>query len=283
MNQLRGKVVNHLKILTLIAISLLTSACANNTPLHWMGLNPDYEVGSYDLQGKKALIIATNQDRLGEGPDADPTGAASSEVTHPYYSFKDNGIQVELASIKGGKIAIDPQTIRFPAVTPHDKHALEDTVYQQKLLHSLRVSDINFTEYDIIYLAGGWGAAYDLGYSEVLGEKISEAYASDRIVGGVCHGPLGLLKATKPDGSPLVKGVRLTAVTDKQVKELGITATPQHPENELRKQGALFESKTKFRDFFATHVVVDGKIVTGQNQNSGLETADEMMQLLSAQ
>jgi putative intracellular protease/amidase len=123
----------------------------------------------------------------------------------------------------------------------------------------------------------GLGAAYDLGFSKVLGRKISEAYAAGRIVGGVCHGPLGLLLARDENGNALVKGIRLTAVTDKQVEELDITITPQHPERELRAAGALFESHTAFRDMFANHSVVDGRVVTGQNQNAGAEVANMMM------
>jgi putative intracellular protease/amidase len=71
----------------------------------------------------------------------------------------------------------------------------------------------------------------------------------------------------------------LTAVTDKQVKELGISVTPQHPERELRAAGAVFEGRTAFRDFFADLTVVDGRLVTGQNQNAGPEVAQKMMQV----
>ena len=72
----------------------------------------------------------------------------------------------------------------------------------------------------------------------------------------------------------------MTAVTDKQVQELGITITPQHPERELRAAGALYESETAFRDMFASHVVVDGTLVTGQNQNDGAEVAQRMMDII---
>jgi putative intracellular protease/amidase len=129
-------------------------------------------------------------------------------------------------------------------------------------------------------MAGGWGAAYDLGFSEVLGRKISEAYSRKIILGSVCHGALGFLQAKDEKGNPLVKGRKMTAVTDKQVRELGIEITPQHPERELRAAGALFEAKTAFRDMFANHVVIDGTIVTGQNQNASAETAQKMMDLL---
>ena len=90
---------------------------------------------------------------------------------------------------------------------------------------------------------------------------------------------LGLVNARDRDGNLLIAGRRVTGVTDKQVEQLGIRLTPKHPETELRKAGAIFESQTKFADFFATHATVDDekRFVTGQNQNSGLETAHAMM------
>jgi putative intracellular protease/amidase len=108
---------------------------------------------------------------------------------------------------------------------------------------------------------------------------LTQAWSAGKVVGGVCHGPLGLLQAKDANGEPLVKGRRLTAVTDRQVEQLGITLTPQHPERELRAAGARFESSTAFRDFFATHTTVDGKLVTGQNQNAGYETAQKMIRV----
>jgi putative intracellular protease/amidase len=104
--------------------------------------------------------------------------------------------------------------------------------------------------------------------------------AADLVIGGICHGPLGLVNAMRADGTPFVEGRRMSAVTDKQVRELGISATPFHPETELRRRGAVFESETRFRDPFANHWVVDGSLVTGQNQNAGPMVADEMMRIV---
>jgi putative intracellular protease/amidase len=243
--------------------------------LHWAGLHPEYKGPEYTLPGGRALIITTSHDRLGE--NGDETGVAASEMTEPYYVFKESGMKVDLASIKGGEIPIDPLSLFWFIRSEYDDRYLSDGMFQQQVKNSYRIDDLDFKKYDIIYLAGGWGAAYDLGYSTVLGKKISEAYAAGKVIGGVCHGPLGLLLATDEQGKPLVAGRRLTAVTDKQVKELGITMTPQHPERELRAAGALFESQTAFRDFLAQHVVVDGRIVTGQNQNDGVAVAHEMI------
>jgi len=245
--------------------------------LRALGLHPHYSGPRYTLPGKRALIITTSHRTLGEGGKA--TGVFGSEMTAPYYAFLDAGMQVDVASMQGGDIPIEPGSFLWLIAAPSDKRYLQDANFQARVHASLPVDGVDFTQYDIIFLAGGWGAAYDLGTSPVLGQKISQAWARGKVVGGVCHGPLGLLLAKDDQGQPLVKGKHLTAVTDKQVRELGITITPQHPERELRAAGALFESATAFRDPFANHTVVDGKLVTGQNQNAGTETAQQMLRV----
>ncbi len=245
--------------------------------LKGLGLHPDYEGQRYMLPEGRALIIATNHDELGD--NGTETGVFGSELTAPYYEFIGGRMQVDVASIEGGEIPFDPLSFQRLLKSEYDDRYLEDPVLQEKVENSLKIDNLDFTEYDIIFLAGGWGAAYDLGFSEVLGEKISEAYAAGIVIGGVCHGLLGLLNAVNENGDPLVEGRRITAVTDKQVRELRIDITPQHPERELRAAGADFESSTAFLDIFASHVVVDGRIISGQNQNDAPEVANLMMKV----
>ena len=271
-----------------ILLSLLVVvATALPTILHAAGLHPDYEGAQVDLPGKRALIITTSHSVLAapgetEGPE---TGVMASEFTHPYYSFLDAGMDVDMASIQGGQIPIDPQTLSYVIRSPEDERYLNDSVAQTKVRNSLAIADVDISQYDIVFISGGWGAAYDLAQSPVMATKVTEAYYGERtaVIGGVCHGVLGLVNAKDKEGNTLIAGRRMTGVTDKQVKELGIEITPLHPETELRKAGALFESQTAFRDIFATHVVVDNeqRFVTGQNQNSGLETAHRMMQAIA--
>jgi putative intracellular protease/amidase len=246
-----------------------------------LGLHPHYDRVDYDLEGKKALVIATNHDTLGDPADGVATGVFGSELTIPYYEFIDANMTVDIASIEGGVIPFEPVSMRWPLATPADWRFLDDEDAQNKANNSLRIDDVDFLEYDIIYMAGGWGAAYDLGFSPELGEKITEAHAEGILLGSVCHGVLGFLMAEDVDGSPLVEGRTMTGVTDKQVEELGIGVTPQHPETELRRLGADFVAETAFRDFFATLTVVDGNIVTGQNQNSSGETAQTLLRMLA--
>lgn len=252
---------------------------AGRAALRAVGLHPrDPESRRFGLAGHRALCVATNHGVLDLGV---ATGLYGSELTAPYYAFLDAGLEVDVASVAGGLVPVEPLSMKEPLRTEDDDRMLADDELRSKLAGSLAIAGLDFTRYDLVYFAGGWGAAFDLGQSERLGEKVSEAAAAGRVLGGICHGPLGLLRARKPNGEPFVAGRRLTAVTDRQVRQLGVTITPLHPESALRAAGALFEGRTHpLRDFFADHVVVDGDLVTGQNQNAGPRVARLMMERL---
>ena len=247
--------------------------------LQKLGLHPeDSESFKSDLSGFRALIVCTNHSWLDV---AKPTGVFSSEMTVPYYLFTDSGIEVDLASPLGGLIAIDPLSIRGIVRSHHDDRFLADDLLKKKVVNSISMSNVEIDTYDVIYFAGGWGASFDLGFSEIIGEKVTEANTKGKIIGGVCHGPLGLLKARNSQGRPLIEGRRVTGVTNKQVSELGIDATPHHPETELKKVGGDFKCTHRFRDPLANHWEVDGNLVTGQNQKAAPMVAREIMKLLS--
>ena len=267
-------------LITLAVILVLLFVLVLMLPkiLAYMGLHPDSEGQSFNLQGRRALIITTSHDVLGN--TGKKTGVYASEMTVPYYEFLDAQMKVDLASTKGGNIPVEPVSIKWPVATGADKRYLKDDDFKNKAKNSLKIDDVDFTQYDIIYIAGGWGASYDLGISEILGAKISEANAKNILLGSVCHGALGFLKAKKENGEPLLKDRRVTGVTNKQVKELGIEITPMHPETEIKKAGAKYESKNAFQDVFANYSVIDGNLVTGQNQNAGKEVAQKMMNIL---
>jgi putative intracellular protease/amidase len=245
-----------------------------------------------ELKGYKALVIATSWGTLDRINPEDGsvikvgkrTGVYASELTEPYYAFLDAGMEVTVASIQGGDIPIEKLSM-FPFVrTETDKRYLADSTFKDKVHNSTAINDININAFDLVFIAGGWGASYDLAQSEVLAKKVSQAYANKKVLGAVCHGPLGLVSAHKPDGSPLLQDVKVTGVTNKQLKELMVGDTPKHPETELKKVNALYSCNTGILDLFNSHVVVDidHLIVTGQNQKSSLEAAVRAMELVKA-
>jgi len=266
----------------LAAIAVVVGAVYFGLPpaLRAMGFHQHYEIPNFDLPGKRALVVTTSHDTLGDTGRA--TGVFGSEMTVPYYAFLNAGLAVDIASIKGGEIPIQPWSMSWPLATHDDKRFRADGAAMEKLRNSIPITDIDASDYDVIFLAGGWGAAYDLAQSEALADLITGANANGAILGAVCHGALGLVSAEDVDGSPLVEGRRVTAVTDRQIEQFGVTVTPKHPETELRAMGAIFESKGAWRDFVATHTVVDGNLVTGQNQNSGYETSHKILEFLAA-
>jgi len=182
---------------------------ASRRLLQQFGVHPtDREAVTLNLSGATALCIATNHGVLDIGV---ATGVFASELTVPHYGFLDANMRVDLASPRGGIVPVEPLSMKEPIRTPQDDRMLDDEVFRAMLMNSRCIADLDSTAYDIIYFAGGWGAAFDLGQSETLGRKVSEAYAAGRVIGGICHGPLGLLRARRPDGELLVKGRRVTA------------------------------------------------------------------------
>ena len=277
---------NIFKILCVFGILLALFFITLPTLLNKAGLHPEYKyTKNYNFKNKKAVIITTSHNRLNkpESSNGKLTGVFASELTVPYYEFSDSGIKVDIASIKGGEVPIDPESFFYAIKTNADNRYLKDDLFQDKVKNSIIIDKLNMNNYDFVFISGGWGAAYDLGYSTVLGKKITEAYYSKKtIIGAVCHGVLGFIKAKDTLGNLIIKNTRMTGVTNKQIEELGINFTPQHPEKELIKAGVIFESKTAFRDVFADLTIIDekNKFVTGQNQNASYETTQKMMEII---
>lgn len=276
------------KTLIYIALSMLAIliifAIAAPSILKSFGFHPDYEGEQYDLTEKKALIVTTSHGVLNKPGETDgpATGVFASEMTIPYYEFLDANMQVDVASIKGGEIPIDPFSFRRALKSDQDKRYLEDEVFQAKTKNSIPIENLDIKAYDIVFFAGGWGAAYDMA-SEVVAEKVTDAYYnSDVLFGSVCHGALAFTEAKDKNGDYLVKGRTMTGVTQKQLEQFGIEYTPKHPEEELKKAGAIYQANHKIIDPFATITVMDEerRFITGQNQNSSHETAQLIMKVL---
>jgi len=280
--------INQKVVYAIAAVVLLVAGIAVSLPsiLHALGFHPDYDGKVYDLTGKKALIVTTSHGMLNKPGETDgqATGVFASEMTIPYYEFLDANMTVDVASIEGGEIPIDPYSFKYFLRSPQDERYLEDETFQAKVKNSAPVAELDFTQYDVVFFAGGWGAAYDMN-SDFVAAKVSEAYyGSDVLFGSVCHGALAFTEAKAKDGDYLIKGRTMTGVTQKQIETFGIAFTPYHPEEELKKAGAHYQANQSKRiDQLATITVIDEerRFITGQNQNSSHETAQLIMQVLS--
>lgn len=201
----------------------------------------------------KVLFVVTSHDRI---DDQRPTGIYFKEFGVPYRLFKEQGYEIVVASPKGGKAPIDPKSLPDPNEWKDEVDALEDT---------LPLEQVSSESFDALFIPGGHGTMFDLPQNESLQRLLKEFDASQKVIAAVCHGPAGLVGAVKENGTPLVKGKRLTSFTDEE--ERAAQLDQQMPfllESKLRELGAEFVAKPNFTE----HVEQDGNIITGQNPQS---------------
>jgi len=216
-------------------------------------------------RAKQALLVLTSHRELGDTGRG--TGFYFDEMAAPYYALLDAGVEVSLASVAGGQAHADPKTLVEPDKRPTMvARFMDDPVAMEKLASTVKASEVNGADYDCVFLPGGHGAMWDFN-SEEVGQIVTQAWAKGAIVGAVCHGPAGLLKAQAEDGSPLVKGRRVNSFTDSETAQIELIGVePFLLETELRALGGQFENSPNF----TSHAVRDGRLITGQNPQSTL-------------
>jgi len=227
-------------------------------------------------ESRSALLVLTSHRELGSTGRG--TGFYYDEMAAPYWALVDAGFNVSIASVSGGQAFADPKTlVERDLRPPMVARFMDDETAMSKLSHTLKASEVDATQFDCLFLPGGHGAMWDFD-TDTLGQLVSDAWASNAIVGAVCHGPAGLLQAKKPDGTPLVQGMRVNSFTDKETEQIELMGVePFLLETRLRALGALFESS----DNFTSHAVRDGRLVTGQNPQSTASVCKLLIEALN--
>jgi putative intracellular protease/amidase len=211
----------------------------------------------------RILIVSTSH---AEAPNERKTGLWLSDLSEPYWIFREAGYGVDIASIQGGTPPIDPRSGSDRALPGRLRN---DEAAQRAFSESICVDCINPRPYVALFLAGGHGALWDFPKSESLRGIVGRAASDGKPIGAVGHGPAGLL-GVHIDGKPLVAGRRLTAHTDEEEERAGWTAhIPYSLEQRLKADGASVQSAAAFR----SNAVRDGLLVTGQNPASAEATA----------
>lgn len=227
---------------------------------------------------KRALVILTSHDRLGDAGRA--TGFYYEELATPYWALTDAGLNVDIASIKGGPAPHDPGSLGAAGSRPASvERFVGDGAAMAKLNASRKVDELRAEDYDVFFLPGGHGTMWDLPVSTALAGLLGRAFDQGKVIGAVCHGPAGLVAARRADGRPIVDGKRVNSFTDAEEAAVGLTqVVPFLLESRLRALGARFEGAGNFQP----HAVRDGTLVTGQNPMSSALVAAEMLKALSA-
>ena len=212
---------------------------------------------------KRALFLLTSHTQLGD--TGRETGFYYDEMAAPYWTIRDLGWEITIASIAGGPGSPDPKTIVDPQERPPSvARFMEDSKAMKQLRDTMRASDVEGSEFNCVFLPGGHGAMWDFD-SDTVGQIITDAWTAGAVIGAVCHGPSGLLRAKEIDGTPLVRGKRVNSFTNHETEQIELLGVePFLLESRLSELGGLFECSANF----TPHATQDVRLITGQNPQS---------------
>jgi putative intracellular protease/amidase len=217
---------------------------------------------------KSILIIVTNQDHINEEIE---TGLWLEEFAVPYEHFKQASYNITVASPKGGDAPIDPHSM-----TSWEMGEFKDDIPALKDTKPLALVDPS--DFDAVFFPGGHGTMFDFSNNPDIGRIVSQFFQAGKPVATICHGAAALLSAKLSDGTPLVKGHKVTSFTNEE--EIEVKCDQLMPfllESKLGEYGADFEPAPNWSD----HVVTDGNLITGQNPQSSGTLADIIINTLS--
>ncbi|WP_349998777.1 type 1 glutamine amidotransferase domain-containing protein [Stenotrophomonas lacuserhaii] len=224
----------------------------------------------------KVLIVLTSHDQLGD--TGKKTGFWLEELAAPYYTFKDAGAEIVLASPKGGQPPLDPKSNEPDFQTALTRRFEADAEANAQLARTVRLDSVAQADFDTVFYPGGHGPLWDLAEDRDSIALIESFIAADKPVALVCHAP-GVLRHVKAaTGRPLVEGLQVTGFTNTEEEGVGLTqVVPFLVEDELKANGGHY---SKGPDW-GSYVVRDGLLITGQNPASSTEAADVLIRQLA--
>ena len=227
------------------------------------------------VHSMKVLIVLTSHSDLGN--TGKKTGFWVEEFAAPYYELADAGVEITLASPKGGQPPIDPKSELADAQTEFTHRFDKDETVKQKLAHTLKLSAVKAADYDAVFYPGGHGPLWDLANDSKSIALIETFYKQGKPIAFVCHAPSALLKVKLPNGDPLVKGKNATGFSNTEEAAVQLTnVVPFLLEDEMKKAGAHYSKGTDW----GSYVQKDGLLITGQNPASSAAAAKVLLKLL---
>ncbi len=224
----------------------------------------------------KILMVLTSHSQLGN--TGRPTGFWLEEFAAPYFVFKDAGVELTLASPKGGQPPLDPKSDLPENQTPAMARFKQDAAAQKALANTVKLADMKAEDFDTVFYPGGHGPMWDLAESPESIALLEAFYNSGKPIALVCHSP-GVLRHVTYQGEPLVKGKHVTGFTNGEEEVMQLTkVVPFLVEDELMRLGAIFEKMANWQPFCIT----DGRLITGQNPASSTSAAQALLKLMAA-
>jgi len=226
---------------------------------------------------KKILMVLTSHDELGN--TGQKTGFWVEEFAAPYYAFIDAGVEVTLATPKGGQAPIDPTSTLADFQTAATARYDNDDVAQTKIATTVELSSLNEADFDGVFYPGGHGPLWDLTNNVDSITLIESFLKAGKGVATVCHAGAALLNVKEASGDFAIKGKVVTGFTNSEEEAVQLTeVVPFLLEDELIKRGGEYQKAQDWHAF----VVQDGLIITGQNPASSALAAEKLLTQLSA-
>jgi len=223
----------------------------------------------------KVLFVLTSHSDLGN--TGKKTGFWVEEFAAPYYAMADKGVDITIASPKGGQPPIDPASEAPDAQTESTKRYYADSQLKEKVATTKKIADVKSADFDAVFYPGGHGPMWDLYDDKNSIALIESFWAAGKPVAAVCHAPSALLNVKDENGDPLVKGKKVTGFTNTEEEGVQLTdVVPYLLEDELKAKGGLYSKGSDW----SSHVVEDGMLITGQNPASSEEAAEKLLALL---
>ncbi|MCC8199946.1 MAG: type 1 glutamine amidotransferase domain-containing protein [Tannerellaceae bacterium] len=239
---------------------------------YWLKKKVTAAKAGKEKKGKKILFVVTSHGKLGN--TGEHTGYYLSEVAHPWKVLTHAGYEIDFVSPHGGMPPVDG----FELVDPINRKFWNNQEYQKKIITSLTPADVKPEEYTAIFYAGGHGAMWDLPEVTELSTIARQIYEAGGIVAAVCHGPAGLVNLKLSDGIHLIEGKQATGFTNEEEKLMKReNIVPFLLEDMLIKRKASFTKGAPM----LPHVVVDGRLITGQNPASAHKVGKEIAKALA--
>lgn len=225
----------------------------------------------------KLLIVLTSHDRLGD--TGQKTGFWLEELAAPYYVFRDQGVDITLASPQGGQPPLDPKSSDPASQTDATRRFEADAEARAALSSTRKLADVSIDDFDAVFYPGGHGPLWDLAEDRHSITLIERAIAAGKPVAAVCHAP-GVLRHVKgPDGNPLVHGKAVTGFSNTEEAAVGLTdVVPFLVEDVLKANGGRYERAADWQP----HAVTDGLLITGQNPASSEPVAHALLDAVAA-
>jgi len=223
----------------------------------------------------KILMILTSHDQMGD--TGHKTGFWLEEFTAPYYVFRDAGADITIASPKGGKPPVDPNSEAEEALTETTRRFQADAHAKEALASTKKLSDVDMNGFDAVFYPGGHGPLWDLVNDEKSIALIKAAYEQGKIIGAVCHAPAVFKNVEIKPGQNLVGGRKVTGFSNSEEEAVGLTKIVPFLLEDMLKENTATYSRG---DDWAPYIVVDGKLITGQNPASSEGAAKAVVQAL---